>query len=24
MYLGAKKGEPARTIYIADSVIYEK
>ena len=23
MYLGAKKGEPARTIYIVDSVIYE-
>ena len=23
MYLGLKKGEPARTIYIADSVIYE-
>ena len=24
MYLGAKKGEPARTVYIADSVIYQK
>ena len=24
MILGGKKGEPARTVYVADSVIYKK